>query len=129
MKQETSIQWLERVAAESESSQARKKAKQAISEWRAMTQYWKESGLRVRRSLWDLLAGVSERGGKIVESFDAETVVKTGGRTFKFPVFVEAVRRRSRDVKSAPGAVETGISPQSFRTPQTTKWGSSICKT
>lgn len=127
--QETSVQWLERVQLESKNPEAKRKAKQALAQWRAMTSFWKQEGLSLRRSLWDLLAGVSERGGKIVGTFDSETVIKTGGREFVFPVFVEALQRRARDPKTAPRAVFAGVHPKSFRAPQRSKWGNDICKT
>ena len=127
-KQETAPQWLRRVARTSKNPRAKTMASFAIAEWDRLLHSWDVRGVKTRRSQWDLIAGVFECHQNITHH-EYMTPVESGLDTFYFPIFKEAVGRRSKHPSAAKGAIVSGVSMRSERLPQTTKWGNTICKT
>lgn len=125
--QETALEWLKRVKRDSKNPDARRLAAFAFDEWKRLEASWKRLGVKTRRSLWDLIAGVFECHQKI-EHYALMTPVISGDDSFYFPVFKEACGRRAKH-STASDAIASGILMRSERLPQTGKWGNTICKT
>jgi hypothetical protein len=127
-RQETANQWLRRVICASNNPQAKTMASFAITEWANLTRSWKIRGVKTRRSLWDLIAGVFECHNNITHH-TYMTPICSGTEVFYFPVFYEAVGRRAKHLSAARGAIVSGVPMKSERLPQIGKWGNIVCKT
>lgn len=118
-KGETCVEWLQRVASTSRDAAARAAARHDIDEHMAFN---RASNRRVRRSAWDLAAGVF---GKVAGV--AESEARLGSHVYRFHVYAEACDRRG--VERPPHAIVTGVPVLGHRVPQVTRHGSRFLRT
>lgn len=92
MKNETAVAWLHRAGRDD-----------VVRVYETFMADAHARGSKVRRSLWDILAGIRRVDG------------------YAFPIFVEAAHYRG--VQPPPDAIEAGIIPRAHRRSQVKKWG------
>lgn len=122
---ETGTEYLSRVIRDSENPDAREMAAFALDQYKLFLQSCRERGVKTRRSLYDMLAGVRNICNKITH-FRRMVPIRSGKTIFYFPVFVETCGYRG---KTPPAdAIRTGLPVHSERIPQTGKFGNIILK-
>lgn len=123
---EEASEWLERVSREATDPHVRALAAHALDQWNQLSASWNARGVKTRRSLYDLLAGLLQ----VAQNYTWNTVmttVRSGSQRFTFPIFTEACDYRGR--AAPPGAVRAGVRIQSHRRVQKGKWGNDVLKT
>lgn len=116
---ETATEYLERVMRDSENPVACEMAAFALDQYKELMASWKERGVSTRRSLYDLLSGVRNISNKVTH-FRRMVPIKSGKKTYYFPVFTETCGYRG---KVAPkDAISTGLAVNSERRPQPGKF-------
>jgi hypothetical protein len=123
---EEAPEWLARVSIKAKDPNVRSLAANALGEWNRLLDSWESRGVRTRRSLYDLLAGLLQISRNY--RWNTHTVtVRSGADRFTFPIFTEACDYRGR--AHPTGAIQTGIRIQSHRKVQKKKWGNDVLKT
>ena len=125
--EEESQEWLARVAREAHDPAVRQLAQHNLDSWNGLLDSWKRRGVKTRRALWDILAGLLQVGPFGYHWNAVSTTVKSGEDVFHFIILAEACNYRGR--AHPVGAIRTGVAPKAHRTVQKAKWGNDVLKT